>query len=149
MRGKLMITAAVVAALIGVGTPAVQAERGPMPGFGGPPPGMARGGEIFEARMAKVLKLTDTQQSQIKALVDAEREQLSPLMERMHDSREQLKQAADATVFDEAVVRALAVTQSQIEVELIVSHTRTRNRVNALLTAEQRELLANLMPEPH
>jgi len=32
-------------------------------------------------------------------------------------------------------------------VELIVSHTRTLNKVNALLTPDQRELLANLLPE--
>jgi Spy/CpxP family protein refolding chaperone len=147
MRRKLVITVAMVAAMIGVSTSAVLAERGPMPGFGGPPPGMERGAENFEARMAKILKLTDTQKTQIKALLDAERESVEPLREKMHQSREQLKQLADATVFDEASVRALAVAQSQIEVELIVSHTRTINKVNALLTPDQRELLANLLPE--
>lgn len=147
MKKKLMISAAMATAVICGGTSAVLAERGPMPGFGGPP-GMERGGEHFEARMAKILKLTDTQQTQIKALLDAEKEQLKPLFARMHESRGKLKQAADATVFDEAAVRALAVAQSQIEVELIVSHAKTRNKVNAFLTNDQRELLANLMPEP-
>ena len=118
-----------------------------MPGFGGPPPGMERGAENFEARMVKILKLTDTLKTQIKAILDAERESVEPLREKMHQSREQLKQLADATVFDEAAVRARAVAQSQIEVELIVSHTRTLNKVNALLTPDQRELLANLLPE--
>lgn len=108
---------------------------------------MERGGEIFEARMAKVLKLTDTQKTQIKVLLDAERNQVRPLMEKIHESREKLKQLADAPVFDESAVRALAVAQSQIEVELIVSHTRTLNRVNVLLTPDQRELLAHLLPE--
>jgi Spy/CpxP family protein refolding chaperone len=109
---------------------------------------MERGAENFEARMAKILKLTDTQKTQIKALLDTERESVEPLREKMHQSREQLKSLADATVFDEAAVRAVAVAQSQIEVELIVSHTRTRNKVNALLTPDQRELLVNLLPEP-
>jgi len=148
MRRKLMITAAMVTAMIGVGTTAVLAERGPMPGFGGPPPGMERVGESFEARMAKILKLTEAQKSQIKALLDTEQEQVRPLMDKMHQSREQLKQLADVPVFDESAVRALAVAQSQIEVELIVSHTRTRYKINALLSSEQRELLSNLMPEP-
>jgi len=147
MRTKLMITAAMAAAMIGVGTTAVLAERGPMPGFGGLPPGMERAGENFEARMAKMLKLTEAQKTQIKALLDTEREQVRPLMEKMHESREKLKQLADATVFDEAAVRALAVAQSQIEVELIVSRSRTLNKVNALLTPDQRELLAHLLPE--
>jgi Spy/CpxP family protein refolding chaperone len=109
---------------------------------------MERGGENFEARMAKILKLTDTQKTQIKAILDGEREQVKPLMDKMHESREQLKPLADATVFDEAAVRALAVAQSQIEVELIVSHTRTLNKIHALLTPDQRELLANLLPDP-
>ncbi|MEI6206603.1 MAG: Spy/CpxP family protein refolding chaperone [Desulfuromonadales bacterium] len=147
MKRKLVITVAMVAAMNGVGTSAVLAERGPMPGFGGPPPGLERGGESFEARMAKILKLTDTQKSQIKAILDAEREQAKPMMDKMHESREQLKQLADATVFDETAVRAVAVAQSQIEVELIVSHTRTLNKVNTLLTPGQRELLANILPE--
>ncbi len=148
MRRKLMTTAAVLAAMIGSGTSAVLAERGPMPGFGGPPPGIERCAENFEARMAKILKLTESQRIRIKALLDAEREKLKPLMDKVHEIREQLKQAADASVFDEAAVGALAVAQSQIEVKLIVSHTRTLNKVNALLTPDQRELLANLMSEP-
>ncbi|MEI6214288.1 MAG: Spy/CpxP family protein refolding chaperone [Desulfuromonadales bacterium] len=143
----MMITVAMVAAMIGVGTSAVLAERGPMPGFGGPPPGMERGGENFEARMAKILKLTEAQQTQIKAILDGERELVKPMMDKMQESREQLKSLADATVFDETAVRARVVAQSQLEVELIVSHTRTLNKVNALLTPDQRELLANLMPE--
>ncbi len=98
--------------------------------------------------MAKILKLTESQRIRIKALLDAEREKLKPLMDKVHEIREQLKQAADASVFDEAAVGALAVAQSQIEVKLIVSHTRTLNKVNALLTPDQRELLANLMSEP-
>jgi len=69
------------------------------------------------------------------------------MMDKMQESREQLKSLADATVFDETAVRARVVAQSQLEVELIVSHTRTLNKVNALLTPDQRELLANLMPE--
>ena len=147
MRRKLMITVALVAAMIGVSTSAVLAERGPMPAFGGPPPGVESGGESFEARMAKILKLTDWQKTQIKALLDAERESVAPLREKMHQSREQLKSLADAAAFDEAAVRARAVAQSQIEVELIVSHTRTLSKINALLTPDQRELLANILPE--
>ena len=143
-----MLAAVLVAPLIGSGASAVLAERGPMPGFGGQQPGMEKGAEDFEARMAKILKLTDSQKSQIKALLDAEREQVEPLRDKMHELREKIKQAAETTVFDEAAVRALAVAQSQIEVELIVSHTRTLNKVNALLTSDQRDLLVNLLPEP-
>jgi Spy/CpxP family protein refolding chaperone len=147
MKRKLMITVALVAIMIGSGTSAVLAERGPMPGCGGPPPGTESGADNFEVRMAKILKLTDTQKTQIKALLDAEREQVEPLREKMHESRDKIKHAAATAIFDEGTVRELAVVQSQIEVELIVSRTRTLNKVNALLTSEQRELLANILPE--
>ena len=149
MNRKLMVTMVMAAVLMNGGTGAVLADQGPPLDFGGPPPGRENGpgSERFETRMVKLLKLTEAQQTQIKGLLDAEREQVAPLFDKMHESREHLKQAAEATVFDEVAVRALAVAQSQIEVELIVSHTRTLNKINALLTPEQRELLADLRPE--
>lgn len=147
MKRQQMITTILAAVIIGSGTTAALAEHGPMPGFGGPPPGMEREAEPFGERMANILKLTEVQQSQIKAIIDAEQEQGEALFDKMHESREQLRQSAESTTFDEAAVRAIAVAQSQIEVELTVSHTRTRNKVNALLTPDQRELLSNLRPE--
>jgi Spy/CpxP family protein refolding chaperone len=56
-------------------------------------------------------------------------------------------QAGDATVFDEATVRTIAAEQAKIEIELIVSRTRVQSLINALLTAEQLELLKNLRPD--
>ena len=149
MNRKLMVTMVMAAALMSGGTGVVMAGQGPPLDFGGPPPGRENGpGSVkFEARMARILKLTEAQQTQIKALLDAEREQVAPLFDKMHESREKIKQTAEANVFDEVAVRALAVAQTQIEVELIVSHTRTLNKVNALLTSDQRELLSNLRPE--
>ena len=117
-------------------------------GFDGPPPHRAQDGGHFVTRMAKVLKLTEAQQEQIKAVLASEREQVQPLREKGHDLRQQLMQAGEAITFDEAAVRALATSQAQIEAEMIVARTRTHNRINALLTAEQRELQKRLRPEP-
>lgn len=147
MKRKLMVTVVLAAAMIGGGTGAVLAGYGPGGGFGGPPPGSEMGSGGFEGRMAKVLKLSDAQQSQIKTILDAEREQLKPLFDKLHESRKLLMQAAETTVFDEAAVRDLAAGQAQIETELIVSRTRAQTRINALLTPEQRELLKNLRPD--
>jgi Spy/CpxP family protein refolding chaperone len=145
MKRKLMVVITLAAAMIGGGTGAVLAGYGPGGGFDGPPPHMGMGGG--EERMAKILKLTETQQSQIKTVLDTERELVEPLFGKMHESRKLLMQAAETTVFDEAAVRAIASDQASIETELTVSRTRAHSRINALLTPEQRELMKNLGPE--
>jgi Spy/CpxP family protein refolding chaperone len=147
MNRKLVLTVVLASAMIGGGSGAVLAGHGPGGEFGGPPPGAERGVENFEARMAKILKLTDAQQSKIKAFRDAERKQLKPLFDKMHESRKLLVQATEATTFDEAAVRALASEQSKIKTELIVSRAKVQNQINALLTPEQRELAKNLRPD--
>jgi Spy/CpxP family protein refolding chaperone len=108
---------------------------------------MAMGPGGFEGRMAKILKLTETQQNQIKAVFDTEHDLVKPLFDKMHESRKQLMSLAEATVFDEAVVRSVAHDQATTETELIISRTRVQNKINGLLTQEQRELLKNIRPE--
>ena len=105
--------------------------------------GMGRGmgmgpGQHF-GRMARDLDLTAEQQGQIRTLLDAEWTKNAPLRQKMLDSREQLHRIAEKTPFDEAVVRKLASEQEKTHVDLIVSRTRTMNKVYALLTPEQRE----------
>jgi len=147
MKMKLMVMVVLAAAMIGGGTGAALAGHGPGGEFGGPPPGMEMGSDSFEGRMAKALKLTDVQQSQIKTLLDAERERVKPFIVKMQESRKLLVQATEATTFDEAAVRAIAVDQAATETELIVSRAKVQNQIYALLTTEQRELLKNLRPD--
>jgi Spy/CpxP family protein refolding chaperone len=147
MNKKIIVMAVLAATIICVGTGAVLAGHGPGGEFGGPPPGMEMGPGGFEGRMAQVLKLTETQQSQIKAVFDTERDLVKPLFDKMHESRKQLMSLAEATVFDEAAVRTIAQEQAATETELIVSHAQVRSKINGLLTQEQRELLKNLRPE--
>jgi periplasmic protein CpxP/Spy len=147
MKKKLMVMVVLTAAIISGGTGAVFAGCGRGGGFGGPHPGMEMGSGNFDALMAKVLKLTDVQQKQIKALLDAEREQVKPLFDKLHRNRILLMQTADATVFNEAAVRALAADQAKIETELTVSRIKVQSRISSLLTPEQRELQKNLRPD--
>lgn len=130
----------VLAVLVVVGSRLVMAEFDPRSVFGGAPPGMDMKPGNFEDRMAKLLKLTDAQQSAIKDVFDSEREQMKPLFDKMHEFRKQLMQAEEAPVFNEADARAIAIAQAQAEAELIVSRTITHRKINALLTPEQREL---------
>ena len=147
MKNRLIVIAVLAATSIGGGTGAVLAGHGPSGEFGGPPPGMEMGSGGFEGRMAKVLKLSATQQSQIKAVFDTEHDLVKPLFDKMHESRKQLMALAEATVFDETAVRTIAHGQAATETELIVSRARVQNKINGLLTQEQRELLKNLRPE--
>ena len=147
MKRKLMVTVVLVAVMIGGETCVVLAEHGAGGGCGGPPPGMEIGPGGFGGRMAKLLKLTDAQQSRIKAVFDAQSEEVAPLFARMHESGKLLMQAAELTVFDEVSVRTGAMAQARIEAELTVSRIRAQTRINALLTAEQREMLKLLRPD--
>ena len=90
-------------------------------------------------RMAEALDLTPEQREQIKAIQAAEREKVEPLRQQMQEGREQLRAVAEQQPFDEAAVRTLAAGQAEIRTEMIVSHARVRNQINALLTPEQRE----------
>ncbi|MRR33826.1 periplasmic heavy metal sensor [bacterium] len=97
-------------------------------------------------RLAKLLWPSETQQNQIKAILKSEHEQNAALREKMGEYREQLQAAEQAATFNEAAVRAIAARQAQTEIELTVSRARTQQRINAVLTAEQRTLRQNLLP---
>ena len=144
MKKKLLVMAVLTATIIGGGTGAVLAGHGPGGYFGGPPPGMNMHPGGFDGRMAKILKLTETQQSQIQAVFNTEQDVVKPLFDNMHELRNQLRSFADATAFDEATVRIIANKQAAIETELTVSRMRVQNKINGLLTPEQRELHKNL-----
>lgn len=147
MRQKLMVAVVLAAAILGGGAGSVMAGFGPGGELGCGPPDMKMETGGLEARMAKVLKLTESQQSQIKTILDSEREQVKEFFDKMHENRKLLMQAAEATVFDEAAVRSLAVAQAAVEIELTVSRTKVQSQINALLTAEQRELFQLLRPD--
>lgn len=112
------------------------------PGMMPPPPG-----ELLE-HMARHLKLTADQQAKIKALVAADREKMAPLVQKVEEYRKQLRDAAQATPFNEAAIRAIAAKQAQAEVELTVSRERVRSQISLLLTPEQRVLAEKLPPPP-
>lgn len=144
MKKRLMITVVMIAATIGGGSGAVLAGYGPGARNGGARHAMEMGRDKFEARLAKELKLTESQQSQVKAILEVEREQNKELFDKMHEIRKQLMQMAEAPNFDEAAVHSAAGEQAKIQTELIVSRTRVHNRINTVLTAEQKVLAKKL-----
>jgi len=85
---------------------------------------------------AKYLDLSDAQRAQMKAVMEKEHPALKPLMQQLHQTREQLKQYEEG-FYDEAKVRALAAQQTQTMVELTVQETRIHNELFQLLTTDQ------------
>jgi protein CpxP len=98
------------------------------------------------AKMAKILDLSETQQTQIQTIVEAERAKTEPLRQQLGESREQMRQLARADTFDEAAVRTLAAKKAEVGTELMVSRARTQNLIQAQLTPEQRELAEKVRP---
>ncbi|HSM00419.1 MAG TPA: Spy/CpxP family protein refolding chaperone, partial [Candidatus Limnocylindria bacterium] len=97
-------------------------------------------------RMAKKLNLTEAQKEQVKAILASERDKAEPLRQQLAENRENLRKAIEAEPFKEATVRALAQSQNEARVELVVSRARAKSQIYALLTPEQRELAKKLGP---
>jgi len=144
----LLATAAIGAHGVRAGGPGDGGQRttgeegwGPVGMVPPPPPP-----EEVVGRMTRRLKLTGDQQAKIGALLAADRETMGPLLRQVRECRRQLHDAALAATFDEAAVRALAAKQAQAEVEVIVARERTRSRISALLTPQQRTAAEKLPP---
>lgn len=90
------------------------------------------------ARVASELKLTDAQQTEIKAIIEDEMAGARPLFEKLKENREQLREAGAAGQFDEARVRSLATEQGQTLTELIVAKEHAKAKIFNVLTPEQR-----------
>jgi len=85
------------------------------------------------------LDLTAEQKGQIGKILDAEREKSEALRSQLRETRERLRKVTAKTPLDEGAVRKLSAEQEKARVDLILSRTRARNEVYALLTTEQKE----------
>lgn len=116
----------------------------PEGGFPGRHRGMGPGKRID--RMAKRLDLTEAQKEQVTAILASGREKADPLRRQLAENRETIRKAIEAEPFDEATVRALAQSQNEARVELVVSRARTKRQIFALLSPEQQELAKKFGP---
>jgi len=82
------------------------------------------------------LNLTEAQHEQIRSIMQKERPTLQPLMQQLHQSRQQLHQYEEGT-YDEAKVRAVATQVAQTQAELMVQQTRIHNEMFQVLTPDQ------------
>lgn len=88
--------------------------------------------------MTDYLDLTEAQQAQVKQMVAAEKPTIMPLVQQLHQTRQQLQQLEQSSTFDEGKVRALASQQAQTMTELTVEKSKTANQIFNLLTPDQK-----------
>ncbi len=113
--------------------------RGPGIGGRGMGRGIGMGPERHFDRIADNLDLTAEQKGQIGKILDAEREKSEALRNQLRETRERLRKVTAKTPLDEGAVRKLSAEQEKARVDRILSRTRARNEVYALLTPEQKE----------
>ena len=92
--------------------------------------------------MGDYLDLTDTQRTQMKAILTKEKPTLQPLIQQLAQGRQQMRQLEEAGTFDDAKVRAVASQQTQAMTELMVQKVRIKSEMMQVLTADQKTKLA-------
>ena len=88
--------------------------------------------------MTDYLDLTEAQQAQVKQSFAAEKPTMTPLVQQLHQTRQQLRQLEQSSTFDEGKVRAVASQQAQTMTELTVEKSKVANQIFNLLTPEQK-----------
>jgi len=146
MTAQRIISAAspLMAAIIVGGIDSALAGTGALQGGGDTMLGAEMSLRNYLIRMARVLKLSNTQKNRINAILDAEMEMVKPLLDKVYENRDRLMQAAEATTFDEKVVRDLAAGQARIDAELTVFRIKTQSQIHSILTPEQLEIVKHL-----
>jgi periplasmic protein CpxP/Spy len=114
-------------------------------GHGGPGgPGGPPLGRIVE-RMSTELGLSDVQKATIEKIIADEREAGASIMEKLRTSGDELNSLGTDGQFDEARVRAIAEEHAKKVVEMTVARERTKAKIFAALTPEQRTKLVETM----
>jgi protein CpxP len=88
--------------------------------------------------MTDYLDLTDAQQAQVKQIFATEKPTMMPLVQQLHQTRQQLRQLEQSNTFDENKVRALASQQAQTLTELTVEKAKVANQIFNILTPDQK-----------
>ncbi len=88
--------------------------------------------------MTDYLDLTEAQQAQVKQIFANEKPTITPLIQQLHQSRQQMRQLEQSSTFDEAKVRALASQQAQTMADLMVEKAKVANQVFNILTPDQK-----------
>lgn len=124
---------------------------GPPPGFG-PPRGFGPGsGPAFGPEGGPTLfhgiALSEAQEDQVFAILHAEQPYLREQAKAAGKAREALRALAGADKYDDAKAAALAQAAATASANIELQHVRTRQKLLAVLTPEQRKAQAEQRKE--
>jgi Spy/CpxP family protein refolding chaperone len=123
-----------------------QGERRHGRGFGGPGGPMGRGGRMGGGPLGVVMRdLSDAQREQVKAIHEKFAAQVRPLAERARTAREALDNAVLSG--NTANLQALSIEVGNAETELTFIQAQIQAEVFKILTAEQKQKIAERRKE--
>lgn len=118
---------------------------GPPPGFGpAPAPGFGPQGR---APLFRGVELTEAQEDKVFAILHAEQPYLRDQAKAAAKAREALRALAGADKYDDAKAAALAQAAATAAANIELQHVRTRQKLLAVLTPEQRKAQAEQREE--
>jgi len=130
---KRVIIAILAIAVLSLGAVFIFAQKGKRDGFGK----MGFGGRGFE-RIAQKLNLSDDQKAQVKTILEDSKTRVKPLMQTMRENRGQTENLGFDGTFNEEQVNQIAAANAETMRQLFVEKEKTKARIFAVLTPEQR-----------
>ena len=100
---------------------------------------------FLSERATELLGLDDAQSQQVKNILEAAKPEFDALRERGRELRQALMALDPADADYGAALQNLSVDSGQVATDITLLHGRVRSEVNAVLTPEQRSLLAERM----
>ncbi|HEX8028763.1 MAG TPA: Spy/CpxP family protein refolding chaperone [Vicinamibacterales bacterium] len=154
-RFKTSLAAGIAVLTIATAAPvlvAVNAEqRGPGPGFGGPPPGgpggpgmRGPGGPMGFGPGFRELDLTDDQRAQMRAIAESHRDEFKAAGDKSRAAHESMQALLEAETLDEAAIRAKSVEVAAAEADVMILNAKVRRESMQILTSEQQAKLKEL-----
>jgi len=119
-------------------------ERGRPPRHHGPPPPL----HLVLEHHAEELGLDDATLDRIREIADGVREEMEARHDAVRTAHDSLRSLAETPAATPAQIEAAARQLGDAEAAMAVLHVTTAQGMLALLTPEQREILAELMPPP-
>ncbi len=142
-KAGLIVGTIAVAGIVTVTMTSIAAAAGGGPrhggsfGFGGP--GLA--GPQMAERMIRFLDLEGEQRDEVRRIVDEAQPELRRLGDAMRDSRQEIRELAEADTLDTGALQTAADEQGDLIADMIVVGVGVLNDVRAVLTPEQLEEL--------